>query len=92
MQEYVDVLSEGQEGRNREKTHEVQVNRNTSEGANAEGKLWTGIPLNRHAETQDERNTLNVHTEELEDRKTVKGQKMWQTGMYSTEFTYRRRG
>jgi hypothetical protein len=39
MQEYVDVLSEGHAGRNREKTHAGQVNRNTSEGANAEGKL-----------------------------------------------------
>jgi hypothetical protein len=33
------VLSEKQEDRNKGKTHEVQVNRNTSEGANAEGKL-----------------------------------------------------
>ncbi len=43
-------------------------------------KEKSGIPLSIHAEGQDDRN-----------RKTVKGQKMWQTGIYSSEFTYRRR-
>jgi hypothetical protein len=39
IQEYVDVLSEGQEGRTTVKIHEGQAKRNKSKGTYAEGKV-----------------------------------------------------